>query len=75
MPIHTWRLHQADPDDEAEQCLALDWTIDPFTLQPLIIVGGSTGNVHILDCGTGELRRTLIGHGEVSVHDMHSQTW
>jgi hypothetical protein len=66
VPIHTWVIEPRTESEEVDQFYALDWTIDPFTLQPLILVGGVQALVYVLDCGTLGIRRILRGHGGVS---------
>lgn len=68
VPIHTWVIEPRTESEEVDQFYALDWTIDPFTLQPLILVGGVQGVVYVLDCGTLGIRRILRGHGGVSYY-------
>lgn len=54
---------QAYVDEDAQECLyALSWTSSGSNT-PLLSVGGFRGLIKVIDCSSGEIRTTLMGHG------------
>ncbi|KAK9248797.1 WD40-repeat-containing domain protein [Lipomyces tetrasporus] len=52
-------------DENPEESLcSVCWTYDTTTGRPWIAVGGKSGIVKIIDCASGNLVRTLKGHGD-----------
>ncbi|KAK9481161.1 WD40-repeat-containing domain protein [Lipomyces japonicus] len=47
-----------------ESFCSVCWTQDPRTGKPLLAVGGKSGVIKVLDCQTGKIVRTLVGHGD-----------
>ncbi|KAK7206561.1 WD40-repeat-containing domain protein [Myxozyma melibiosi] len=47
-----------------EAFCSIAWTSNPRTGAPWLAVGGKSGVVKIIDCSTGTLVRSLVGHGD-----------
>ncbi|KAK9460145.1 WD40-repeat-containing domain protein [Lipomyces oligophaga] len=53
-----------DDDNDEESLCSVAWTQNPSTGAPWLAVGGKSGIIKIIDCITGQLVRSLAGHGD-----------
>ena len=62
--------------DESECFYAVEWLIPDFENngdQPLVIAGGSSGVIKVINCSEERMTRTLMGHSD-AVNDIVRHT-
>ncbi|CAO2168455.1 unnamed protein product [Urochloa humidicola] len=69
----TCALLQAYVDeDKDESFYTLSWACDHVDGSPLLVVGGSSGIIRVINCGTEKLAKSLVGHGG-AINDIRTQ--
>jgi WD40 repeat protein len=65
----------SDKSQEKEILYVCAWTIDTNSGAPLLLVGGSLGVLHVINCATRCIQRTIRAHGqqlyEIRVHPLY----
>ncbi|KAI9633049.1 uncharacterized protein MKK02DRAFT_40433 [Dioszegia hungarica] len=60
-----WQVSVDRPAGQnADELYHVTWTVNPFNLHPVVIVGGKLGLIYVLDPVSKRLVRTLKGHGD-----------
>ncbi|CAO2206192.1 unnamed protein product [Urochloa humidicola] len=66
-------LLQAYVDENKDESFyTLSWACDHVDGSPLLVVGGSSGIIRVINCATKKLAKSLVGHGG-SINDIRTQ--
>ncbi|XP_010230658.1 polycomb group protein FIE2 isoform X1 [Brachypodium distachyon] len=55
-------LQAYNDEDKDEEFFTLSWAAD-LVGSPLLVAAGNNGIIQVINCGTGKLLKTLVGHG------------